>query len=39
MAEDRLSLREVAARTGVTPATLKRWVERGVIPDAKEATK
>jgi adenylate cyclase len=29
----------VAARTGVTPATLKRWVERGVIPDAKEATK
>src|SRR4051794_7039032 len=39
MAEDRLSVSEVAARTGVTPATLKRWVEKGVIPDAKGATK
>src|SRR4051812_37419085 len=38
MDEDRLSLREVASRVGVTPATLKRWVEKGVIPDAKGAT-
>jgi adenylate cyclase len=38
MAEERLSLRDVAARAGVTPATLKRWVEKGVIPDAAGAT-
>jgi len=38
MAEDRLSLRDVAARAGVTPATLKRWVDKGVIPDAAGAT-
>src|SRR3954454_22050254 len=39
MAEERLTTREVAARAGVTPATLKRWVERGVIPDGKRVTK
>src|SRR6478672_6246582 len=39
MDEERLSLSEVAARAGVTPATLKRWVERGVIPDGKKAIK
>src|SRR3954451_8965666 len=39
MAEERLTTSEVAARAGVTPATLKRWVERGVIPDGKRVTK
>jgi adenylate cyclase len=39
MDDDRLSLGEVAARTGVTPATLKRWVGKGVIPDADGATR
>ena len=37
--EPRLSLSEVAARTGVTPATLRRWAQSGVIPDAKAVTK
>jgi adenylate cyclase len=37
--EERLSLSQVAARAGVTPATLKRWVANGVIPDGKKATK
>src|SRR3954447_2757934 len=36
--EERLSVSEVAARAGVTPATLKRWVEKGVIPDGKKVT-
>ena len=35
----RLSMNEVARRAGVTPATLKRWVEKGVIPDGKRVTK
>jgi adenylate cyclase len=39
MPEDRLSTGEVARRAGVTTATLKRWVERGLIPNAKKATK
>ena len=39
MDEDRLSLSDVAARTGVSPATLRRWAETGVIPDADGATK
>src|SRR4051794_881323 len=39
MAEERLTTSEVAARAGVTPATLKRWVDRGVIPDGKRVTK
>src|SRR3954469_12325519 len=37
--EERLNLSEVAARTGVTGATLKRWVEKGVIPDGNKVTK
>ena len=36
---DRLSSSEVAARAGVKPATLKRWVETGVIPGGKRATR
>src|SRR5947199_6513633 len=39
MNEDRLSLSQVAARAGVTPSTLKRWVETGVIPDGKRINK
>jgi adenylate cyclase len=31
-------LSQVAARAGVTTATLKRWVERGIIPDGKRVT-
>src|SRR5436190_13161236 len=37
MDDERLSLSEVAARTGVTPATLRRWAESGVIPDSDGA--
>jgi adenylate cyclase len=33
--EERLTLRDVAARAGVTSATLRRWLEKGVIPDGK----
>jgi adenylate cyclase len=36
--EERLSPSQVAARAGVTPATLKRWVEKGVIPDGRKVT-
>src|SRR5512138_2967396 len=36
--DERLSLSQVAARAGVTAATLKRWVEKGVIPDGKRVT-
>src|SRR5436190_8514734 len=36
--EERLSLNQVAERTGVTPATLKRWVEKGIIPDGRKVT-
>jgi adenylate cyclase len=32
--EDRLTLKEAAERVGVTPATLKRWAQSGVIPGA-----
>src|SRR6476660_2907223 len=39
MAEDRLTTKEVAARAGVTPATLKRWLARGIIPDGKKIAK
>lgn len=34
MAGERLTTAEVARRTGVTPQTLRRWVESGVIPDS-----
>src|SRR4051812_1821935 len=36
--DERLSLNQVAARTGVTPATLKRWVDKGIIPDGRKVT-
>src|SRR3954454_7453826 len=36
--DERLSLSQVAARTGVTPATLRRWVDTGVIPDGRRVT-
>src|SRR3954470_5154268 len=39
VAEERLSLSEVAVRAGVTPATLKRWVDKGIIPDGNKVTK
>jgi adenylate cyclase len=39
MDEERLSLNQVATRAGVTPATLKRWVDKGVIPDGKQFSK
>src|SRR3954454_6760323 len=39
MEDHRLSLSEVAARAGVTRATLKRWAETGVIPDGQEITR
>jgi adenylate cyclase len=32
--DQRLTLQEVAARAGVTPATLRRWVKSGLIPQA-----
>jgi adenylate cyclase len=33
LADERLSLSEVAARAGVTTGTLKRWIEKGIIPN------
>jgi adenylate cyclase len=36
--EDRLTLKEVSERTGVSPSTLNRWVRSGVIPDMHGAT-
>jgi adenylate cyclase len=36
--DERLSTSQVAARAGVTTATLKRWVENGIIPDGKNVT-
>jgi adenylate cyclase len=32
--DQRLTLKEVAERAGVTPATLRRWVKSGLIPQA-----
>lgn len=32
MNDERLTLREVADRAGVSPATLRRWVKEGLIP-------
>src|SRR4051794_34635700 len=37
MDDERLSLSEVAQRTGVSAGTLRRWAESGVIPDADGA--
>jgi adenylate cyclase len=36
--DERLSTSQVAARAGVTTATLKRWIDRGVIPDGRRVT-
>jgi adenylate cyclase len=36
--EERLSTNEVAARAGVTTGTLKRWVEKGIIPNGGNVT-
>jgi adenylate cyclase len=36
--EERLTTSQVAQRAGVTTATLKRWVDKGVIPDGKKLT-
>ena len=33
MDEQRLSLRQAAERAGVSPATLRRWAQTGVIPE------
>ena len=33
MAESTLTLNEAAERVGVSPSTLKRWAESGVIPE------
>src|SRR4051794_26951850 len=38
MDDERLSSSQVAARAGVSPATLKRWVDKGVIPDGNRVT-
>jgi adenylate cyclase len=35
--DQRLTLKEVAERAGVTPATLRRWVRNGLIPQADGA--
>jgi adenylate cyclase len=35
LADERLSTSQVAARAGVTAGTLKRWIEKGIIPDGK----
>jgi adenylate cyclase len=35
--DQRLTLKEVAERAGVTPATLRRWVKAGLIPQADGA--
>ena len=34
MTEEKLTLKEVAERAGVSPATLRRWADTGVIPEA-----
>src|SRR3954454_1614715 len=38
LADERLTPSQVAARAGVTTATLKRWVDKGVIPDGRRVT-
>ena len=36
---DNLTLKQAAERVGVTPATLKRWAESGVIPNVNGSSK
>jgi len=36
--QDTLSLKEAAERAGVSPSTLKRWAETGVIPEVEDAS-
>jgi adenylate cyclase len=36
--DDRLTLKEAAERAGVSPSTLKRWAETGVIPEVDGAS-
>jgi adenylate cyclase len=38
VAEGLLTLKQVSERVGVTPGTLKRWVERGLIPQLDDAS-
>ena len=37
MEEDRLTLSEAARQAGVSPSTLKRWAQSGLIPDGDTA--
>jgi len=34
--DERLTLKEVSGRAGVTPATLRRWVKAGLIPQLED---
>jgi adenylate cyclase len=36
VSQERFSLKEAAARAGVSPATLRRWAESGVIPESRD---
>ena len=36
MNDERLTLKEVSGRAGVTPATLRRWVRAGLIPQLED---
>jgi adenylate cyclase len=36
--QDTLSLKEAAERAGVSPSTLKRWAESGVIPEVDDSS-
>jgi adenylate cyclase len=38
LADERLSTSQVAARAGVTTGTLKRWIEKGIIPNGKNVS-
>ena len=39
MNDDRLTLTEVAERAGVSPATLRRWVKSGLIPQLDDSAR
>jgi adenylate cyclase len=38
VSDDRITLKEAAEHAGVSPATLKRWAESGVIPEEETGT-